>query len=117
SQFNDSSEVVRNRILESQTELRDLLETCQRLIELSSGYFRPIRAGRLDLSGIAKGYIVDKTVEWILSRTDSNDGSIDGSVVDGSINAGGDIRFFNSSRASTHSNEHCVVLRLGTSQR
>ncbi len=81
-------------------ELNELLTLSEEVASLSQGYFNPRREGRIDLSGIAKGYIVDKTVEWMLSHAPNS--------ISGCVNAGGDLRFF-----ARRPRE--VLLRLGTS--
>jgi thiamine biosynthesis lipoprotein ApbE len=69
--------------------LSKLLEISQRITELSSGAFSYLdpSSGELDLNGIAKGFVVDQLVEFILSQKPD---------CSGTINAGGDLRFFNS---------------------
>lgn len=61
-------------------------------------YARNAARGNLDFNGIAKGYIVDRTVEKISARFPG---------LSGSINAGGDIKFFGGAAP-------CLTLRLGT---
>ena len=83
-------------------ELGELLAISEEVADLSRGHFNPHRAGAIDLSGIAKGYIVDKTVDWILSHAPDS--------ISGCVNAGGDLRFF------AHRPRE-VILRLGTSSK
>ncbi|HWU44553.1 MAG TPA: FAD:protein FMN transferase, partial [Bdellovibrio sp.] len=85
---------------EISASLAEVIERAEQITELSEGAFNPWREGSdyWDLNGIAKGYIVDKMVEYLLQQNSS---------LSGVINAGGDLRFFNSSEKS-------VTLRLGS---
>lgn len=79
--------------------LLEVQTLAQKIYELSEGAFNPWRQNHAgwDLSGIAKGYIVDKMVENLLESMPS---------ISGMINAGGDLRYFNCS-------QRVVNLRLG----
>jgi thiamine biosynthesis lipoprotein len=76
-------------------EFLDLLEKAKKIQRTSKNCFWPFASasddadgdetGRWDLSGIAKGFIVDRLCEFLLARDPE---------LRGSINAGGDLRFF-----------------------
>ncbi|MGZ3727011.1 MAG: FAD:protein FMN transferase [Pseudobdellovibrio sp.] len=69
-------------------ELSFLIEKAIELRQISDGAFTPFRQNteKLDLSGLAKGYIVDQVVETV-STIEVN--------IEGVVNAGGDLRQFN----------------------
>lgn len=69
-------------------EFEELLSFAFSLERSSAGAFRPFCAGQLDLSGVAKGFIVDRISDFLRARLPE---------ASGSVNAGGDVRFFNSS--------------------
>ncbi len=119
SQFNNASEAERARIIEATHEFRELLHLSDNVTKLSGGFFNPIRDGRLDLSGIAKGFIVDKAVEWLIAHfaPADRDGTLAPSAIYGSVNAGGDLRFFSSTEPGRAASPKIVILRLGTAER
>lgn len=80
--------------------LAEVLEAADEIMLLSEGAFSPYREDSAfwDLSGIAKGYIVDQMVETILAEQPA---------LMGMVNAGGDLRFFNCP-------EKKISLRLGS---
>ena len=92
SQFN------RTQVKPASAEFEELSHLCHRIEVASKNSFFPYRDQALDLSGIAKGFIVDKTRDWIKSRND---------LAFGCINAGGDIGFYNLQQRT-------VQLRLGS---
>jgi thiamine biosynthesis lipoprotein len=55
-------------------------------IECQAGLAKKLNSCELDLSGIAKGYVVDRVVDWISGCAPQ---------LSGVLNAGGDLRFFN----------------------
>src|SRR5262249_37800440 len=92
SKFDPDSEVSRfnrGQCDSFSSEFEELLSFACSLERLSGGAFTPFFDGQLDLSGVAKGYIVDKVCDFL--REHLPDAS-------GSVNAGGDVRFFNSAK-------------------
>lgn len=79
-------------------ELAFVIRRALEFFEISEGAFNPWpdHKRHLDLNGIAKGYIVDRVAEFLQERQ-----------LRGMVNAGGDLRFFNTS-------EKKCILRLGT---
>ena len=61
-----------------------LLQLCDEITTQSQGCFAPKHHGKMDLSGIAKGYAVDLAVEQLIKS----------GVECGVVNAGGDLRVF-----------------------
>ncbi len=79
--------------------LEEALQLSLEMERVSEGFFSSSEAtsGFHDLGGIAKGFIVDKMISFLLERSPQ---------AQGVINAGGDLRFFNPS-------ERKASLRLG----
>lgn len=89
SQFNDLDLQDRGEI---SLDFKTVLHWAQKLYLDSAGAFYPYdHTGRLDLSGIAKGYVTDQMAHQL---EDQN--------LKGHINAGGDIRFFGEPPFHTH---------------
>ena len=84
-------------ILPASPERDECLQIAGDLARISEGAFDPYVGGRLDLGGIAKGFIVDQVVELIQAGAPR---------ILGVVNAGGDLRFFNEANRR-------VSLRLG----
>jgi thiamine biosynthesis lipoprotein ApbE len=91
NRFDSNSAVSLYRAHQESTNplLGELLEISQRIAEISSGAFSSVdpSSSELDLNGIAKGFVVDQLVEFVLRKKPD---------CMGAINAGGDLRFFNS---------------------
>lgn len=83
--FNESADPETCKL---HSALKEVLEKAQEFSILSEGAFDPHKknSSHWDLSGIAKGYIVDQMVEFFVQENPQ---------LQGLVNAGGDLRFFN----------------------
>lgn len=83
--------------------LEEALELALRICELSQKAFNPFKpnSSQWDLNGIAKGFVVDKVVDFLIGKN---------ATLSGVVNAGGDMRFFNCL-------EREITLRLGSVER
>jgi thiamine biosynthesis lipoprotein ApbE len=87
SRFNPESDVFKLERGEAATEdTLNLLAKAEEICTVSRGAFTMYPGGSLDLTGIAKGYILDLLCELLSERLPGSEGS---------VNAGGDLRFFN----------------------
>ena len=84
----DPASEINNLSIENSPVFSEVLLKAEEFFSASEGAFSPyLETGqKLDLNGIAKGFIVDKIVESILQENSS---------LSGSVNAGGDLRYFN----------------------
>lgn len=89
--FHDSnselSRMNRGEVAEPSAELQFVLQLAEEMSRLSKGGFSAVRPAdrKVDLSGIAKGFIVDRITELLsFAMPDA----------EGCVNAGGDMRFF-----------------------
>ena len=83
---------------ESSSEFIEVQTLALHLEAVSGGAFRAKKNGTFDFNGIAKGYIVDRTVKFLRAHD---------KFCSGSVNAGGDLLLFN------HPPKN-ITLRLGT---
>lgn len=124
SELNRVNQAAPDQRVEVSSELFHLLQLAESLWRRSRGAFNPFfpltfestaklfhysmegggrfrlqktRAVTLDLNGIAKGYIIDRTVEALRRELPQ---------ASGVVNVGGDLRFFNTDK-------RCVSLRMG----
>lgn len=87
------SQFQRMQLKNPPLEFLELVEAAKNLQQISKDTFFPYQDSLLDLSGIAKGAIVDRVAEFLL-RQDPH--------FQGSINAGGDLRFLGKVEKITH---------------
>ncbi len=105
--FNPESELARLNNLEKDgqveisEEMREILEKSRKFYEETKGVFDVRRANKIDLGGIAKGFIVDKGIE-ILKRE---------GITSAIINAGGDLYCIGKGRIGIRDpkNENAIV--------
>lgn len=107
--FHDSQSILSKinsrtlKVTDAPIEFLQIYELALQLEQMSSGAFCTQRINKrnlIDLNGIAKGFIVDKAVDFLASHLEVN--------ARGSVNAGGDLKYFGELPSET-------ILRLGKS--